>query len=131
MLQSENRLTKVRDFNLLMNSGRWIRGGFLDIRFSLLEKIPQKELPKKIITTEFYKQLKIAFTVGVKVDKRAVVRNRLRRQLREVVRLLIQQKKIRAGYYILFVVHKQMCGKSHEEIENEVKKTLSLAKILI
>lgn len=130
MLQPENRLTKVRDFNLLMKQGRWLKGDFIDLRYSHLEKISEEFLPKRIEPSEFRKQLKIAFTVGLKVDKRAVVRNRLKRQLREVVRLLVKEHAIRTGNYILFVARKEMIGKSYEAIQHEVVRLLSLARVI-
>jgi ribonuclease P protein component len=130
MLLPPYRLTKVRDFNLLMKYGRWIKGNFLDIRYSYLQKIPQEAVPKRILPEEFVHQLKIAFTVGLKVDKRAVVRNRVRRQLREIVRLLIKDNRIQRGFYILIVARKEVLGKEYADLQKEIENDLRLAKIL-
>jgi ribonuclease P protein component len=129
MLQQQNRLTKVRDFNLLMKYGRWVNGNFLDARILELGKIqvfPKKEDPEK-----FKNQLKLAFTVGLKVSKSAVKRNRAKRQLREAVRLLIKEDRLKIGYYILFVARPAILDKDYAEISQEVKVLLSRASVLI
>lgn len=129
MLPSENRLAKVRDFNLVMKLGRWVNGSFLDIKVLELAKnktyFPVKEDP--II---FEKQLLIAFTVGLKVSKKAVERNRLKRQVREVVRLHLKDKKLKSGYYLLFVARPAIKGKEMAEISQEVNLLLDRAKLL-
>ena len=129
MLQENNRLKKVRDFNLLMKYGRWTNGRLLDLKYLELAKI-MDYLPKKEDPEKFEKQLRIAFTVGLKINKKAVVRNRLRRQIREVVRLLVKENKLKNGYYLLFVARKDVLGEEYTEIEREVKNLLEKAKII-
>lgn len=131
MLKPENRLKKVRDFNLLMKQGRWINGEFLDLKILNLNKIPLKLLPKRVEENEFRKQLKIAFTIGLKIDKRAVVRNRLRRQLREAVRLFIKDNKLKEGNYLLFVARKDMKNQEYKAIHQEAEGLLGKAGIFI
>lgn len=130
MLPADNRLSKVRDFNLLMKHGFWINGAFMDMKVLNLAKIsaffPKKEKPDK-----FEKQLKIAFTVGVKTAKKAVNRNRTRRQMREVVRLLLKQEAVREGNYLLFVARKNILQKNYAEISDEIKLLLNRAKVFI
>jgi ribonuclease P protein component len=130
MLKPVNRLKKVRDFNVLMKYGRWINGQFLDLKTLDLHKIKQELLPKRVVEEWFRKQLKIAFTVGLKIDKRAVVRNRLKRQMREVVRLLIKENKVKEGYYVLFVARAGIKEKEYEEIEQEVVFLLQKARLI-
>ena len=129
MLQQQNRLTKVRDFNLLMKYGRWINGNFLDAKIFELDKI--QVFPKNEDLEKFKFQLKLAFTVGFKVSKSAVKRNRMKRQLREVVRLLIKEGRLKVGYYILFVARLPILDKNYAEISQEVKVLLSRANVLI
>lgn len=130
MLKPENRLGKVRDFNLILKSGRWANGSFCDLRYLELDKniklFPKKEDPK-----EFVEQLKVAFAVGLKISKSAVIRNRVKRQLREVVRLLIKENKIKHGQYLLFVVKKEIVSKEYLEIKNEVELLLKRAGLFI
>ena len=64
--------------------------------------VTMREAPFKAFTKSFIlqmcpnekKQTRIGFTVSKKISKKAVVRNRLRRQMREIVRLspVLQEK---------------------------------------
>ncbi len=101
MLPSINRLAKVRDFNLLIKHGRWINGQFMDLKYFALPKIIN-HVPKREDPDKFVKQLKVAFSVGLKISKNAVKRNRVKRQMRETTRLLLKADAIGAGYYLLF-----------------------------
>ncbi|MDD4477092.1 MAG: ribonuclease P protein component [Patescibacteria group bacterium] len=129
MLPKENRLAKIRDFNLVIKHGRWANGAFLDIKYVELAKI-QTYFPKKIDLESFKKQLKLAFSVGLKVSKSAVKRNRVRRQMREVVRLLIKEGKIKEGYYVLFTAKPDVLTKDFAEISQEMNLLLNKAKII-
>jgi len=130
MLQKENRLAKVRDFNLLFEYGRWVSTDGFTLKFLELGKnkkyFPPKEDPEK-----FAKQLRVAFTVGVKISKSAVKRNRLKRQAREVVRLLIKEEKLNIGNYLLFVAKAGTIGLEYEEIERQVLLLLKNANCLL
>jgi|SRR3989344_7794057 len=129
MLQENNRLKKVRDFNLLMKYGRWANGRLLDLKYLELAKI-RNYFPKKEDVEKFEKQLKIAFTVGLKINKKAVIRNRLRRQIREVVRLFVKDEKLKKGYYLLFVAKKDILGEEYVDIEREIMNLLKIVKIM-
>ena len=129
MLKLINRLKKIRDFNLLMKHGRWAGANFLTAKYTKLEQV-QEYFPKKEDSDIFKNQLRIAFTVGLKANKSAVKRNRLKRQMREVVRLLIKDNKIKSGYYIMIVAKKDALEKSYEDIEKEIKLLLKKMKVL-
>ena len=123
MLNKDNRLAKKRDFDLVLKHGRWTNGRFLDLKVLQLAQIKQF-FPKKEDTEAFVKQLKIAFAVGLKVDKRAVARNRAKRQISEVVRLLVKENVVKNGAYLLFVAKKDIITKSFAEISAETKLLL-------
>ncbi len=111
-----------------MERGRWSRGRFFDIKW--LELVKNEDyFPKKVDKEEFKRQLKLAFAVGLKIDKRAVVRNRLRRQMREVVRLLLKEGRLKSGYYILLAARKEALDKNFAEIRKEVELLLERAGI--
>ncbi len=129
MFQQENRLRKERDFNLVMKHGYWQNGLLLDIKTFELAK-NQKFFPKKEDPETFSSQLKLAISVGLKFHKSAVVRNRVRRQIREVLRLLIKDDKIKKGYYVLVVAKKAILDKVYADISQEIKVLLSRAKVL-
>lgn len=130
MLPLNNRLKKVRDFNLIIKHGRWYGGNFIDLKLLDLAGLKPEDCPKKVITDNFKKQLRIAFAVGLKVHKSAVKRNRVRRQMREVVRLLLKVNAIREGFYLLFVAKKNILNKNYAEISEEMKLLLLKSKLL-
>lgn len=129
MLQEQNRLKKVRDFNLLMKYGRWANGQFLDLKYLTLAKT-SNYFPKKEDPDKFAKQLRIAFTVGLKISKKAVLRNRVRRQMREAVRLLMKENKLKNGYYLLFVAKKEVLGKEYMDIAKEIEMLLKRSGVV-
>lgn len=112
-------MSKVRDFNLIIKNGRWERGRFIDLKYLELAKI--KDLfPKKEDANVFANQLRIAFSIGVKLSKSAVKRNRLKRQMREHVRLLVKGGHVRRGLYLLFLAKKGSLEKNSFEISQEI-----------
>ena len=127
MKASDNRLARTRDFNLLMKYGQWLNGRLFDIKVLELARItdffPKKENPEK-----FKKQLRLAYSVGVKISKKAVERNRLRRQLRESVRLFLKNNSFPQGLYLLFVAKKIALNESYAEISQEVELLMTKIK---
>ena len=72
----------------------------------------------------FKKQLKLAVNVGLKVSKKAVVRNRAKRQVTEILREIMigeQTGLIKNGFYLFFVAKPNIKDKSFAEISEEVK----------
>ncbi len=130
MLPLAHRLKKIRDFNLLMQYGRYAKSGELTIRYLDLARLPIEALPKRVTEREFRQQLKCAFSVGLKVSKKAVERNRLRRRLREIVRLLLQRGQLRSGVYILVVGHKSLREADSRTLEQLVRAALAQARLI-
>ena len=129
MLPQENRLKKVRDFNLVMKHGQWVNGRFLDIKVLELAR-KQDFFPKREDAESFKKQLKLAIAAGLKVHKSAVKRNRVRRQISEALRLLLKDGAIKNGYYILVVAKKDILDKDYAEISQEIKVLLKRSKLI-
>jgi len=123
MLNQNNRLKKLRDFNLLLKYGQYVGGQFFTLKLLDLAK-KQDYFPKKEDPGEFKKQLRLAFVVGLKVSKKAVERNRLKRQMREVVRLLIKDERVKSGYYVMVVAKNEALGKEYGEISKEIEGLL-------
>ena len=69
MLPVKNRLTKKKDFEMVFKRGKSLKEGFLLMKFFCTE------LP----------ECRFAFVTSQKVSKKAVIRNRVRRVLRELV----------------------------------------------
>ena len=70
MLQKQYRLTHDKDFQRLFSKGKGVHGSVCSVKF--------------VKTSKSYPR--IGIIIGKKVSKLAVIRNRLRRQTREIVR---------------------------------------------
>lgn len=109
MLRKENRLLKTKEFNLVFKKGR-----FISSQSFLLKYYPN-----------FLAKSRFGFVVSTKVSKKAVVRNRIKRRLREITRK--QLPCISAGYDIVIIVKKS----ATELTFNKMKEVISgmIAKI--
>src|SRR3989339_1305806 len=118
MLPKQYRLTKMKDFEILFKEGRFYSSPLLQAKIWKIE--PEKYPRRQYLTGD----LKIGFVVSTKIDKRAVVRNRLKRQMREVVRLLLKDTKLKVGFMMLFIAKKETVGKEYGEIEKSAVELL-------
>ncbi|MDP2741078.1 MAG: ribonuclease P protein component [bacterium] len=75
----ENRLRKKKDFETIFKNGKTFKEGFLILKI----------IKNNLETNRF------GFIISQKVSKKATVRNRIKRKLREVVRLNIKEEEKR------------------------------------
>lgn len=85
-LNIKNRLKKKKEFDDVFQNGKTVNGSFLFIKF----KKNNLEVPR------------FGFIAGLKISKKAVERNRIKRLLSEVVR--VELKHIKNNYDIITVV---------------------------
>lgn len=123
MLPQAHRLTKMKDFEILFKEGKFVNGDLISLK---VWKIEPEKYPRRKYSLE---DLLIGFVVSTKIDKRAVVRNRLKRQMREVVRLMLKDNKLKVGYFMLFIAKKEMIGREYGEIENNIRQLCKIAKL--
>ena len=114
MLQQKHRLRRMKDFEILFKEGKFVGGKLLTLK---IWKIDPEKYPRRHYSAD---DLKIGVVVGVKVSKGAVKRNRLKRQMREVVRLLVKEGRVAHGYMMALVAKPAMFGCAYEEIEKDV-----------
>src|SRR3989339_96087 len=114
MLPKENRLTRMKDYAILFEAGQYLPQKNFSLKYWRLE--PDKYPRRKYSI----KDLRIGFLVSKKIDKRAVVRNRLKRQMREVVRLLLQEKKVVGGYHLAFIAQAGSAKLEYTDIEKQM-----------
>jgi len=124
MLPQEHRLRRKRDIEITFEQGRFVSGSLLNMK---VWKVDPVTYPKRLYSG---KELKFAFVVGVKIEKRAVGRNRLKRQMREVVRLLLKDESLKAGFFVLVMAKKEMVGTEYAQIEQDMQATLRRAGLL-
>ena len=124
MLPRPNRLTRTRDFELLFAQGRFAGGAFVTLKFWRI--VPDFQPRRQLTTTD----LKIGILVSKKVSKRAVVRNRIKRQVREIVRLLLKENKIPIGYLLVFSIKAEAKDQEYVLLEVDLKNVLTRARLL-
>lgn len=114
----------MKDFEILFKEGKFVGGDVVTAKVWWVqpEKYPRREYSKD--------DLLIGFAVGKKVHKSAVKRNRIKRQMREVVRLLLKDDRLKCGAMLVFVAKPNIVGAGYEEIEKSVTHVLRKAKLL-
>lgn len=109
MLPKKYKLKKDKDFRRIFEKGRSYYRDFLGL----------KRLRNDLGLSRF------AFLVGLKISKKAVIRNKIRRQLEETVRLNLAQ--IKTGYDMIFMVKPEIIDKKYEQIKETLIKLLKKA----
>ena len=103
-MKKENGIVKKEDFESVFKKGKFIGGVFVSLR------------AKK--TNLGY--VRLGILVGHKISKKAVVRNKIKRQLRAVVRGYILESK--AGVDVVVMPRQEIVNKKFKEIKEELDK---------
>ncbi len=112
MLPVQNRLKKKKDFDVVFRKGRSFREDFLSIKI----------IPNDLEFSRF------GLVVGQKVSKKAVSRNKVKRRLREAIRM--ELPNIKKGVDVILMTSPEIAGKDFLEIEKRIKEIFIKAKIL-
>jgi len=107
MLPKSKRLTKQRDFLKLAASGHTVFGPYATLR---VRQVPGKAT-------------QVAFITSTKVFKKSVDRNRVKRRLREVVRLLWHE--LPAGMHLLFILKPEALKAEWPLLTAEIKRMIT------
>jgi len=113
MLSKVNRLARRSDLLVALRRGQLSRAGLLSVR------VVRTGRPVS----------RFAFVVSNKVSKRATVRNRLRRQLREITRSWLPQ--IHRGYDVVVTVHPGRAVLATAELAETLRWCLSRSQLLL
>ncbi len=107
MLPFENRIKKRRDFERILKEGKLLYSEILTIKF----------LENNLNLIRF------GFVVSKKISKKAVTRNKIKRKLREQIRLrLIKFKK---GFDLIIIAKKNIIGKESKDIGRVIEELFS------
>lgn len=115
MLFRENRLKNKKDFEKIFKQGKGFRQDFLFL------KITENNLGKA----------RFGFIVSKKVSKKAVVRNRIKRQLREIIRNKLKQEQVKKGIDGVVVALQGIDEKEFEEMEKAIDTLFNKAGLII
>lgn len=109
MLKKENRLKNKYAFTATYKAKNFHCNGGITL---CAGKISKTDNP-----------VKVGFVVSKKTHKRAVKRNRLKRLMRESVRLILKENNELNKYIsLVFTGHTGALGKSFKEIDSSVRK---------
>ena len=112
MLSKEYRLTKDKELKTVFSSKK----GVFDQACGI--KIRSTDLPNS----------RFAFVVGTKVSKRAVDRNRIRRQYREIVRSFLPE--VKGNQDVILLAGKASLNLSFEEKEQQLRRVFKKGGLL-
>ncbi|MEK7452210.1 MAG: ribonuclease P protein component [Patescibacteria group bacterium] len=112
MFLSVNRLRNDTDIKTLFSRGKSVFDNALGMKFR------KNQLPDSRFTV----------VVGIKVSKKAVVRNRLKRRIRAIVEKQIPMMK--KGFDIMFLVKKETIDLTPLELEEQILHVFKRAKLL-
>jgi len=113
MLKKQNQLTKDKEFDNVFKNGQ-----------SSYDKI----IGVKVMANDLDNS-RFGILVSTKISKKAVERNKLKRQIREIIRLDLDI--IKPGYNLIIITLGPILGKTHQEIEKSIRghfKKLKLYK---
>lgn len=111
MLFRENRL-KSKDFKEIRKGGRFFNEQFLSL----------------IKAENNLNQSRFGFVVSQKISKKAVIRNKIKRRLREIIRNNLD--KIKKNYNVIFIAKKGIEEKEFKEIKEITEQLLKKARLL-
>lgn len=112
MLKKANQLRLDKEFNQVFKKGR---SGYVEI------------LGIKAFLTKA-EDSRFGILVSNKVSKKAVERNKIKRQIREILRLKLA--KIKPGYDIVIITLPAILSKDYKEIEAAIDIALNRLRIL-
>lgn len=110
MLPKENRLKKEKEFEAVFKGGRVIKGSFVFLKY----------------LANGTDKTKIGFVVSKKVSKSAVVRNKAKRRMREIVRL--RKKEVKNGLSVIIVALPPIKDAAYKEMEKDIGGLLERIK---
>lgn len=122
MIPKKYRLKQDKDFDILFEKGKYISGKFTGLKYLKISSAEVDRYDKN--------DLKIAFIVSTKVSKKAVERNRKKRQMRESVKELLDQEKIKKGYLLAIIAKKEILDRKFSEIKLGIEDNFKQADLI-
>lgn len=112
MLPAKYRLTKEQDFKKTMKSGRAFFSPWFRLKYFANQKLHSR----------------FGIVASTKVSKKAVDRNRLKRQVREIIHLNLQ--KIKAGSDIVISLNSAALDQDYRLLREKLLSLFNKAKLL-
>ena len=125
-LPQANRLKHWRDFQEVYQRGKRYSGSYLTLRS--LSVMPKSETGATEAEITLIPSTRIGISIGKKVSKKAVVRNRIKRQIRAAIREVLPQMS--GGWKLAIGVKSTATKCEYEHFLRELKQLLTRAEVL-
>lgn len=112
MLPKKNRLTKNKEFENVFKNGDTFFTKILGIKY----------IKNGLEITRF------GIIISHKISKKAVVRNKIKRRIREILRLNFE--KIKKGYDVVILTRTGISDCEYDELEKNIEYALRKARLL-
>ncbi len=112
MLAKQYRLQKDKDLKLVFKNGKAFSAGFLFLK-----------LKKNNLQVS-----RFGFIVGKRISKKAAIRNKIKRRLREIIRKNLDN--IKSEFDIVIWVKPVIADKNYQEIEQDIKELLKKSRLI-
>ena len=126
MLPIENRLRHHQDFSAIYQKG--IRKNTSHLALRALRHQQEPKLPQDKDNLEPHRPTRIGISISKKVSKGAVVRNRIKRQIRAALRQILPC--ISRGWDIVIVVKPTAQQCNYDEFLQQLEKLLAQSEVL-
>ncbi|MBN1661226.1 MAG: ribonuclease P protein component [Anaerolineae bacterium] len=113
VMHKQHRLRANADFQRLRREGQTVAHPLMVLSY----------LPNET------KQSRFGFAVGVKIGK-ATRRNRIKRRMRESIRLRLQKKEIVAGWDVVFIARQPIAQASFQQVDEAIGLLLRRAGLV-
>ncbi|MFC1629966.1 ribonuclease P protein component [Patescibacteria group bacterium] len=111
MLSQKHRLLKKKDFDRVFKKGKGVKQNFLFMKWA------KNDLPVS----------RFGFIVGKKTSKKAPLRNKIKRRMREIIRANLS--RIEKGIDIVFISRAGLTKNSFSQLEENIKTAFKKSKI--
>jgi len=112
MLAKNRRLAKEKDFKKTFKQGKSFYAKFLAV----------KALANELANNRY------GLIISAKVSKKAVERNKLKRQIRAIIKAF--EKRLITGHDLIIMVLPAALGQDYLAVKNELEKALAKLKML-
>lgn len=125
-----HRLRKRQDFSLVYQKGTRFSSAHLTLRALAVNLGDQAPPPLNQTTTTANRQpdTQVGISISQKVSKRSVVRNRIKRQIKAVIRQLLPEFAV--GWRLVIVVHPNARGCEYVHFLQELEQLLVSAEVI-
>ena len=111
MLAKNNRLKKNKEFDSVFKEGKTAYGSFLGIK----------------VKSNSFNFNRFGVLLGTKVSKSAVIRNKYKRRIKDILKK--QNPQLKVGHDGVIIVLPAIVNKDYYKLTNEIKTTFNKLKL--